>query len=439
MLDQPFLSFKAPNSSAPATNEQAVADAEVNTAQTDNAPVEQRFSDVLKETETKMRTTGPSAGNNTETKSLLGPVNNEDMIVIDHSLLTANGPIEFITPEVKRGNLNFLSGDDPDIDLAVAVDDSLLNTVNVVNLVDVVDGKLLSDIDPESKGIAKTSELTSTIITPVQSQAVTLNTTSSETNQKITLSRSGVDVQPVITSLATPLAEGEEFINTQLNLSKTPLANAMVSNNPLASFIASANQSNTQFLQQISKAFSDQIVAETDTGFDVDTLKSLGLLSNATTTSPVLSTDTTKAPISVTIPFQQAQWGAAVAEKVMWMSSHGLQEAQIQMDPPELGPLQVKVTVENDQAHVSFVVQHANVKEALEQTAVRLREMFEAEGIDLVDVDVSDQSAQEQESELAEQDNSENTQTQADENTPETAGQVITSLMTDTGGIDAYV
>ncbi len=101
-----------------------------------------------------------------------------------------------------------------------------------------------------------------------------------------------------------------------------------------------------------------------------------------------------KAQLSVVIPFQQAQWGQAVAERVMWMSSKGIQEAEIHLDPPELGPLQVKVSMANEQAHVSFVVQHSSVREALDQNAMRLREMFDAEGIDLVDVDVSDQSEQ---------------------------------------------
>ncbi len=103
--------------------------------------------------------------------------------------------------------------------------------------------------------------------------------------------------------------------------------------------------------------------------------------------------------IALGVPFQQGQWSSAVAEKVMWMSSQGVKEAEIQMDPPELGPLTVKVSVSNEQAQVSFTVQHASVRESLDQSAVRLREMFAEEGLDLVDVDVSGQSQQEQEGE----------------------------------------
>ena len=99
-----------------------------------------------------------------------------------------------------------------------------------------------------------------------------------------------------------------------------------------------------------------------------------------------------KLQLAVGMPFQQAQWGEAVAERVMWMSSQGLHEAEIHLNPTDLGPMQVKVSVVADQAHVSFVVSNASVREALDQNAIRLREMFNGEGLNLVDVDVSDQS-----------------------------------------------
>jgi flagellar hook-length control protein FliK len=106
------------------------------------------------------------------------------------------------------------------------------------------------------------------------------------------------------------------------------------------------------------------------------------------------ATPASKTQLSMMVPFQQAQWGQGVAERVMWMSSQGIQEAEIHLDPPDLGPLQVKISVVNEQTQVSFVVQHSSVRDALDQSSMRLREMFEAQGINLGDVDVSDQSEQ---------------------------------------------
>lgn len=95
---------------------------------------------------------------------------------------------------------------------------------------------------------------------------------------------------------------------------------------------------------------------------------------------------------TVPVPVGQPQWPAAIAEKVMWMSAQGLSSAEIHLDPAELGPLQVRVTVNQDQASVAFTSQHAAVREALDQGAFRLREMFNSEGMSLVNVDVSDRS-----------------------------------------------
>ncbi|MGH1371892.1 MAG: flagellar hook-length control protein FliK [Cellvibrionaceae bacterium] len=92
----------------------------------------------------------------------------------------------------------------------------------------------------------------------------------------------------------------------------------------------------------------------------------------------------------------QPQWQTAVAERVAIMATQRITSAEIQLDPPELGQLQVRVTLNQEQASVSFASQHAVVREALDQTAQKLRDMFDAEGLNLVDVDVSDQSFQQQ-------------------------------------------
>ncbi|AFU97693.1 flagellar hook-length control protein FliK [Simiduia agarivorans] len=99
---------------------------------------------------------------------------------------------------------------------------------------------------------------------------------------------------------------------------------------------------------------------------------------------------------SLTVPFHQPNWGQGVGEKVVWMVSQKLRFAEIQLDPPELGPLQVKVSVVNDQVSVSFTSQHAPVREALDSQAIRLREILESQGLNLVDVDVSDQQQADQ-------------------------------------------
>ncbi len=98
----------------------------------------------------------------------------------------------------------------------------------------------------------------------------------------------------------------------------------------------------------------------------------------------------------VQTPMNQPQWGSAVANKVLWMAAQNLTSAEIHLDPPELGQMMVRVTVSQDQASVTFTTPNVAVREALDQNAFRLREQFEAEGLDLVNVDVGEQNLDQQ-------------------------------------------
>lgn len=96
--------------------------------------------------------------------------------------------------------------------------------------------------------------------------------------------------------------------------------------------------------------------------------------------------------MSLATPMHQANWGGAVAERVVWMTNANIQEAEIQLNPRELGPIGIKVTVNNEQTHVSFVAQNATTREALEQAIPRLREMLSENGLQLGQSDVSQHS-----------------------------------------------
>jgi len=99
-------------------------------------------------------------------------------------------------------------------------------------------------------------------------------------------------------------------------------------------------------------------------------------------------------PITMTLatPMTQTGWGQAVAERVVWMTNAKIQEAEIQLNPRELGPIGIKVKIQNEQASVSFVVQHSATREALEQALPRLRDMLAESGLQLGESDVSQQS-----------------------------------------------
>jgi|GEM_PF-1965829 len=91
-----------------------------------------------------------------------------------------------------------------------------------------------------------------------------------------------------------------------------------------------------------------------------------------------------------------ARWGQAVAQQVAWFAGNGVQGAELQLNPPHLGPLEVKISVVNDQTQINFSSPHASVREALESGLGRLREMLEANGVELADVNVSGESQSDQ-------------------------------------------
>ena len=100
------------------------------------------------------------------------------------------------------------------------------------------------------------------------------------------------------------------------------------------------------------------------------------------------------ARFNVEVHFSRPEWPTAMAEKLTQMASQNLRFAEIQLDPPELGPVQVRVAVHHDQVSVSFQAASSAVREALDQGQQRLRDMFADEGLNLVDVDVRDQGQQ---------------------------------------------
>lgn len=84
-----------------------------------------------------------------------------------------------------------------------------------------------------------------------------------------------------------------------------------------------------------------------------------------------------------------SSWGSSVGDKVVWMLDNQNQSAELRLNPPSLGPLEVRVSMNDGQATLSFVTPHAPVREAIEAATPRLREMLGDSGISLGDVSVN--------------------------------------------------
>lgn len=94
------------------------------------------------------------------------------------------------------------------------------------------------------------------------------------------------------------------------------------------------------------------------------------------------------------ILFNKQELAAQMQTQVGMMLARNMKSVDIRLDPPELGSMQVKLSVQNDQAAVSFVVSNQQAKDALENSLPKLKELLEQQGMQLADSDVQQQSSQ---------------------------------------------
>ena len=126
-------------------------------------------------------------------------------------------------------------------------------------------------------------------------------------------------------------------------------------------------------------------------------LSSVNLQSNADSalsTKPTLTLDT---------PVNNPRWGGELGKTVQWMMSQSMTGAQIRLNPQQLGPIEVRLQIENGQASLAFTAQHGATREALDAALPRLREMMAEQNIDLLDANVSEHSFAEQQQQNAEE------------------------------------
>ncbi len=118
--------------------------------------------------------------------------------------------------------------------------------------------------------------------------------------------------------------------------------------------------------------------------------------SRAVTTAMQNTAEAKPVQTFVSSPLEGNQWGKQFTDRVVWLATNGVQTAEIRLNPQHLGPIEVRVVMNDDIASVTLVAQNHAVREAMESALPRLREMFAATGLQLSDAHVSDQSLQQQ-------------------------------------------
>ena len=189
---------------------------------------------------------------------------------------------------------------------------------------------------------------------------------------------SAVGATPISGDKAAPLTADDNSVNGQLAI---PSSVDTEGGDAVADF------------ETLMKQF-DIATSKTDTNTAPGGVAQFGEVRTAAPDSTHASAAPATATVSV--PVGANGWDDAVADKVMWFGANKINSAEIHLNPSDLGPVQVRISTQNDQTTVAFSSPHAAVRDALDQALPRLRDMMGSQGIQLADVSVGGHGAERQ-------------------------------------------
>jgi len=102
--------------------------------------------------------------------------------------------------------------------------------------------------------------------------------------------------------------------------------------------------------------------------------------------------------LNVAARVDSTEFGQGVASQVSFMVDRNLNNASLQVNPPSLGPIEVRIALQGGHAQVWMTSHSAVTRDALESSSAKLREMLGTQGFGQVSVDISQRSFQERSS-----------------------------------------
>jgi len=153
---------------------------------------------------------------------------------------------------------------------------------------------------------------------------------------------------------------------------------------PVAEFMSAATDDKLDFSRIIEKGLL-QLTKEPVSAQGVPATEST---SRINLDSVKTATDSLQLQHSIDKP----KWSHDFGSRMVWLTKEGVQTAQLKLTPAHLGTIEVKISIQNDQANVSFISQHGSVRDAIESSLPRLREMMQEAGVKLEQANVSSHS-----------------------------------------------
>jgi flagellar hook-length control protein FliK len=112
--------------------------------------------------------------------------------------------------------------------------------------------------------------------------------------------------------------------------------------------------------------------------------------------APVVRTDVQPAPVpqaAVQAPLHSPAFASEMSARVSLLAVDGVQRAELQLNPAEMGPVTVEIVVDGSQAQVSFQAVQAETRQVLEQCLPDLAAALQGQGLTLSGGGVFQQNA----------------------------------------------
>lgn len=182
--------------------------------------------------------------------------------------------------------------------------------------------------------------------------------------------------------------ENQFVLNTEVDItSNDSIKSGFDDRQDFSKFLSSS-------LAKVAEMQGKSVNIATDSAINsvVDLSAGVAMSANFVTSGPQLLTQPQGySPLgnAINTYFGSTGWNQEVSQKVIWMVGGTDQSATLTLNPPDLGPLQVVISVNNDKADTQFISDNPDVRLALEQGVETLREMMRESGIELGKANVS--------------------------------------------------
>ncbi|MGK3129197.1 flagellar hook-length control protein FliK [Pantoea sp. C8B4] len=188
---------------------------------------------------------------------------------------------------------------------------------------------------------------------------------------------------------STPHKKSSDVLSgVSRDASTTPTSSSAAAASTTASNSNSALSLDESFKQVLSTLSKPE--EHRNTQSDTATaLTSAPVSSSSTLTNSTATTSTTPSTPMLNAQLGSNEWQQALSQQIVMFSRNGQQNAELRLHPEDLGAIQINLTLDKDQAQLSMVSSHSQVRAALEAALPQLRTALAESGINLGQSNVS--------------------------------------------------